>query len=507
MSKNYTIFLTGATGTMGIQCLRQLAALSDRPEIIILVRDSVKNRMLLKDYISEKRITIRWGDLTNYSDVLSCVRDADIVLHVAALVSPAADYNPHEAMRINYGSTQNILNAIHELNQNNRTRFVYIGTVAETGERLPPIHWGRVGDPIKPSMFDYYAVSKVAAERLVIESGLKYWVSLRQTGIIGPAMSRIWDAIMLHNCFDTALEYVSDRDSGRLLVNLCLAEFSHELDPEFWGHIYNIGGGPSCRIDTYHLYQNVYSRMGIADLNTVLNPKWQATRNFHGQFYLDSDKPEHFFSFRHDSLEYFYDCCTAQFGTAAALSRILGHFPGGSRLTGSILRSKFRKLALTEHGTLYYLNHNMEDHIEAFWGSKTNWNKLPLHLNDVKLFNGWDKVVSIDHGYDESKPESLLDLSDVKEAAHFRGGRCLSNEMIPGDWNRKLLFSCAFGHTFEASPRLILEGGHWCPVCERTGWNYGERAERDPYFAQVWYPLHKKTEKREYPKIVSEQDI
>ena len=151
--------------------------------------------MLLKDYISEKRITIRWGDLTNYSDVLSCVKDADIVLHVAALVSPAADYNPHEAMRINYGSTQNILNAIHELNQNNRTRFVYIGTVAETGERLPPIHWGRVGDPIKPSMFDYYAVSKVAAERLVIESGLKHWVSLRQTGIIGPAMSRIWDAI------------------------------------------------------------------------------------------------------------------------------------------------------------------------------------------------------------------------------------------------------------------------------------------------------------------------
>ena len=31
-------------------------------------------------------------------------------------------------------------------------------------------------------MFDYYAVSKIAAERYVIESGLKYWVSLRQTG-------------------------------------------------------------------------------------------------------------------------------------------------------------------------------------------------------------------------------------------------------------------------------------------------------------------------------------
>lgn len=66
---------------------------------------------------------------------------------------------------------------------------------------MPSIHWGRVGDPSKPSMFDYYAVSKVA-ERLVIESRLKYWVSLRQTGIIGKATSEIEDVIMFHNCFD-----------------------------------------------------------------------------------------------------------------------------------------------------------------------------------------------------------------------------------------------------------------------------------------------------------------
>jgi len=27
------------------------------------------------------------------------------------------------------------------------------------------------------------------------------------------------------------------------------------------------------------------------------------------------------------------------------------------------------------------------------------------------------------------------------------------------DWRQKLKFKCAFGHGFEASPRLILEGG------------------------------------------------
>ena len=74
--------------------------------------------------------------------------------------------------------------------------------------------------------------------------------------------------------------------------------------------------------------------------------------------------------------------------------------------------------------------------------------------------------------------------------------------MKTGDWRQKLKFKCAFGHVFEVSPRLILEGGHWCPECEMKSWNYGERAKRDPFFAQVWNPLHDMNEVREYQKKV-----
>ncbi len=114
----------------------------------------------------------------------------------------------------------------------------------------------------------------------------------------------------------------------------------------------------------------------------------------------------------------------------------------------------------------------------------------------------------IDHGYDESKPESELTLEDVRKAAEFRGGACLSDKMQKGDWSGKLKFRCAFGHEFDASPRLVLEGGHWCPVCERESWNYQNRAKVDPFFAQVWHPLHSKDETpRVYPKAVSELDV
>ena len=505
--KKQRVFLTGATGGMGFSGLQELMKNTEQQEVIILARNSEKNKELLKEFEGREGLNIIWGDLTNYQDVYRCVELSDIVLHVAAFVSPAADYYPKQAMATNYGSTQNIIKAIWEQKRQNEVKFVYIGTVAETGDRMPPIHWGRVGDPIKPSMYDYYAVSKIAAERIVIESGLKYWASLRQTGIIGPAMSKIQDAIMFHNCLDNVLEYVSDRDSGILLKNLSRFDQNEQLDESFWGHIYNIGGGESCRIDTYSMFKIMYGAIGLTKLEHVIKPKWFATRNFHGHYYLDSDKLENYLHFRHDSMQYFYDAYIKQLGATATFSKIICKLPGGQKLMGSIMQKMFLKLARTDHGTVRFIENNMEGHIDAYWGSKKDWEKIPSDIRNVTHYKDWDKVVLLDHGYDENKSESELAFDDMKGAAKFRGGECCSDCMETGDWNTRLKFKCAFGHEFEASPRLVLEGGHWCPECERKSWNYGNRAKVDPFFAQVWNPLHAENENREYPKSVSELDL
>ena len=505
--RKQTVLITGATGGMGFESLNQMLEDTDKQNIIILVRDSDKNKELLKDYMNKDGLTIRWGDLTNYSDVYECLKDVDIVLHIAAFVSPAADYYPSKAMKNNLGSTKNIINAIKEQGREDKVKFVYIGTVAETGDRMPPIHWGRIGDPIKPSIFDYYAVSKVAAERYVIESGLKYWVSLRQTGIMGKSMASIVDAIMFHNCLDNVLEYVSDRDSGRMMRNLCKFSATGELAEDFWGHIYNIGGGESCRVSTYDMYKRLYGDIGFNNLDNVIDPKWYATRNFHGQFYLDSDKLENYLHFRSDSMEYFYDAYKKNLGATLFFSKLICKLPGGEKIMGSIMKKVFLKQALTEHGTVHFIQDNIEDRIDAYWGSRKAWDAIPNKLSDMKHFTDWDKVILLDHGYDENKPESELNLTDMKNAAKFRGGECLSIDMETGNWKNKLEFVCAFGHKFEASPRLVLEGGHWCPECERKSWNYGERAKKDKFFAQVWSPLHESNEMREYKKKVSDLEL
>lgn len=125
----------------------------------------------------------------------------------------------------------------------------------------------------------------------------------------------------------------------------------------------------------------------------------------------------------------------------------------------------------------------------------------------MEHFTAWSTQQIVDHGYDESKSPEQLDLEDLRGAAIFRGGECLSSQMEKGNWSKKLHFRCAFGHEFTASPKLVLEAGHFCPVCESSSWNYGERAKREPFLAQVWSPHHDPSEVREYPKIVSEKDV
>lgn len=496
------ILLTGATGSMGLATLKALLTLDD-VEVIILIRDSAKNRAIVASFEGQKHLMPVYGDLTSYEDILGCMTGVDVVLHCGALVSPVADDHPMRAMEVNYGSTVHIIKAIKAQENWQEIRLVYIGTIAETGDRMPPIHWGRVGDPIKPSVHDYYAVSKIAAERAVIESELPYWVSLRQTGILSEKMAKIEDPIMFHNCLDNVLEYVSDEDSARLMKNCC----SEQVPSEFWGHIYNIGGGESCRVSCYSMFEELFGSLGFTDLSHVIDANWFATRNFHGQYYLDSDQLNDFMDFRQDSMDYFYDIYKRELGATVPIAKVINRLPGGQRMMGKSIKKRFEQHLMNDRGTMNWITQKKDDFIAPYFISYEHWHKIKP-LSEMKHFEQWDEVVHIDHGYDESKPEEKLNLSDIKAAAIFRGGECLSDVMVEGDWQTKLHWRCTFGHEFEASPRLILEGGHWCPECERRSWNYHEVAKVSPFFAQVWYPLHEKDEPvREYVKSVSELDV
>ena len=85
--KKQKVFLTGATGAMGLASLKEILKDIQNQDIVTLARDSEKNRKILAPYQDISGLEILWGDLNDYDMVLQCVRDCDLILHIAASVS------------------------------------------------------------------------------------------------------------------------------------------------------------------------------------------------------------------------------------------------------------------------------------------------------------------------------------------------------------------------------------------------------------------------------------
>ena len=136
--KKTTVFLTGGTGNMGWAGFQELHARADRFNIRLLARDSKKNRRMLNPYLADPSVTVVWGDLMRYEDVLSGVTGADYVLHVGGMVSPAADYYPEKTFKVNIGSAENVVKAVLAQPNASEMKVVYIGSVAQYGDRNPP---------------------------------------------------------------------------------------------------------------------------------------------------------------------------------------------------------------------------------------------------------------------------------------------------------------------------------------------------------------------------------
>lgn len=483
------VFLTGSTGVMGTAGLAELFAKRDRFDITVLVRDTKKNRQKLAKYGNEIRIV--WGDLTSYDDVLKATQGADYVLHVGGLVSPRADYRPKSALKVNTTAMQNIVNAVKAQPNSDSIKVVYIGSVAQTGDRREPLHWGRTGDPIFPSMYDYYAISKCRAERILVESGLKYWVSLRQSGILYPAILKNMDPIMFHVPIRGVLEWATVEDSGRLLANVC----EESVPEEFWCKFYNIGSGAEYRLTNYDFECYLLKSINCPAPEKMFDVKWFATHNFHGQFYFDSDKLEEYLHFRANTPvgDYFRQ-----------MASTLPWFYSLAKIAPAwLLKPVMRHIAKDRNfGTLGWVESGNEARIRAFFGSREERDAIGTweQMRDIHLANE-QEAERLNHGYDESKPLSELDIEDMRQAAEFRGGKCLSEKMTKGDLATKLQWECACGHHFDASPTLILLGGHWCEECMPAPWRFDEEAARNPFIAQLWnkmHPLHKGQEPMTY---------
>jgi len=462
------VLLTGASGSMGGEAFKELLRRRDKYDTVLLLRPSTKNKKAFAKYEGQEGIKIVWGDLCNFDDVLEAVNGVDHVLHPAAFISPAADYNPPLCRRINTGGAENIVEAIKKQPDNgDNVRLVSIGSVAEYGDRLPPVQWIKVGDPLKPSVGDYYATTKMGAEKAVIESGLRYWAIMRQTFIAIPNVYTLMDPIMYHQPPNTHIELITSEDAGYGLVQTL------ECPDDFYGRVYNMGGGPSCRILYTDYLRDFIKVFGLGDYQKILPRNWFGIRNFHCGWYEDSWILNEYLGHWRQSFE-------------DQLKQVQDAAPwylkqGGKLAPAFIARAFMKRMA----DPLKWIKNNDKEKICAFFGSREAWENIP----------GWDEYVVEEEDKERQTKEDPLTkeytLKDVQELAKSRGGQCLSTEYI--DIKSKLKWKCGRGHEFEATPRLIL-AGHWCPESVPPPWEWDAIARVDPAIADVYYYNHDKDE-------------
>ena len=513
VNQNETVALFGASGSMGYEAFKELWKRRERYEITLLLLPNRREKRLFRKYekavgiqpipgkgVAEGRgLKIVWGDATEYSNVEKAIRGVDWVLNAMALISPLADYYPEAARCVNIDGITNILKAIEaQPNGSDRIKYIHTGTVAETGDRLPPIHVGRVGDPLKPSVFDYYAVTKIAGERAVLESNLKYWASLRMTFIMpvdyGDYFS-LWDPIMFHQPINTCMENISSRDAGYGLVNcLDIPESS-----DFWRGVYNMGGGLAMRCSAYGFMTQALKLGGISGLEAVTEKKWFALRNFHMQYYEDSHITNNYLNYWRDSLEDWLAALQKDMPLRLKLVALLArNLPIFQTIVEKITYNRMRSMVENhKNGTGYWYKNRNDQRMSAFFKDYHTYDSVANWDPDVPPLVPDEDWIRMDHGYNEEKDKLVLD--DLIQAAAFRGGECLSRSW-EGDLYQTLTWKCASAHEFQGKPYTILKAGHWCPDCVPPPWDFDREAIVNPYFSQVWYPNHDRDEQNQYPE-------
>lgn len=289
--RKINVLLTGASGSVGSEALKQLAN-DERFSVTVFDLKTWHSMNFFRSF--KKKIKIVYGDIRKPNELEKAVDNVDVAIHLAAIIPPLADKDPHLAYQVNVGGTQNLLIALEK--KSPQAFFLYSSSISVYGDRVknPLI---KVADNLQPSEHDHYAHTKIEAEESIQKSKLT-WSIFRLTAIMGYRNHKI-SGLMFEMPLNTSMEIATPQDTARAFVSAC------EHQKELGKKIFNLAGGRDCRITYQEFLSRSFRAYGMGELNF---PKYSfAEKNFHCGFYADGDKLENILHFRKDTISYYFE--------------------------------------------------------------------------------------------------------------------------------------------------------------------------------------------------------
>ena len=179
-----TVLVTGGTGFIGSYMATDLV----KEGHDVVAYDLSTDTDILEKLGVADEVTVRRGDVTDPTDVVRAVRETGTthVIHLAALLTNAAEENPRAAMKVNVEGTNNVFEAARTLDD----RVERVAWASSAAIYAPPANyddWVTEGDLVRPDTL--YGATKEYNEhqaRVYREEFGVSDVALRPTVAYGP---------------------------------------------------------------------------------------------------------------------------------------------------------------------------------------------------------------------------------------------------------------------------------------------------------------------------------
>ncbi len=251
------ILVTGAFGNIGRLVLDEARARGHA--VSALEVDNKRNRRIALRLGGRARVYL--GDIRDPDLVRRATAGQDAVIHLAGILPPVSERKQDLCRSVNVGGTRNLVEILQE--RTNPASLVFISSASVMGRtqnREPPI---RAADPVHPETF--YARTKVEAEGIVAESGLRH--SILRLGAIMPTRVPPAIGVFAEELFaiplDVRCEIVVDLD----VAAACLtAAEKLAVGPGIDGRVFLIGGGErnGCQMRARDMIAGILGSVGLS---------------------------------------------------------------------------------------------------------------------------------------------------------------------------------------------------------------------------------------------------